>query len=62
MTCFRCELSLKSRLLGGLSFKSSIWERILAENIYLTNSQLDRIVNGGTITIKLSETEYEVVA
>ena len=50
-------------------FNDDIWEKTyqvsrddFAENIYLTNSQLDRIVNGGTITIKLSETEYEVEA
>ena len=50
-------------------YNKDIWEKTyqvsrddFAENIYLTNSQLDRIVNGGTITIKLSETEYEVAA
>ena len=50
-------------------FNDDIWEKTyqvsrddFAENIYLTNSQLDRIVNGGTITIKLSETEYAVEA
>ena len=50
-------------------FNDDIWEKTyqvsrddFAENIYLTNSQLDRIANGGTITIKLSEEEYEVIA
>lgn len=50
-------------------FNDDIWEKTyqvssddFAENIYFTNDQLDRIANGGTITVKLSETEYEVVA
>ena len=50
-------------------FNDDIWEKTyqvssddFAENIYFTDDQLDRIANGGTITIKLSETEYEVVA
>ena len=50
-------------------FNDDIWEKTyqvssddFAENIYFTDDQLDRIANGGTITVKLSETEYEVVA
>ena len=50
-------------------FNEDIWEKTyqvssddFAENIYFTDDQLDRIANGGTITVKLSETEYEVVA
>lgn len=50
-------------------FNDDIWEKTyqvsrddFAENIYLTNSQLDRISNGGTLTIILSEKEYEVIA
>lgn len=50
-------------------FNDDIWEKTyqvsrddFAENIYFTDDQLDRIANGGTITIKLNETEYEVVA
>ena len=33
-----------------------------AENIYLTNEQLDRVANGGSVNISLSETEIEVRA
>ena len=50
-------------------FNDDIWEKTyqvsrddFAENIYLTNSQLDRISNGGTISIILREEEYEVIA
>ena len=50
-------------------FNDDIWEKTyqvsrddFAENIYFTDDELDRIANGGTITVKLSETEYEVVA
>tara|TARA_R100001480_G_scaffold106403_1_gene108620 strand:- start:150 stop:494 length:345 start_codon:yes stop_codon:yes gene_type:complete len=50
-------------------FNDDIWEKTyqvskddFAVNIYLSDDQLERIVNGGTITIKLSDTEIEVTA
>jgi|TARA_R110000782_G_scaffold192043_1_gene281811 hypothetical protein len=50
-------------------FNKDIWEKThrvsgddFAENIYLSDDQLERVVNGGTITIKLSKTEIEVIA
>jgi len=33
-----------------------------AENIYLTDDQLDRVANGGSVNISFSETEMEVRA
>lgn len=50
-------------------FNEDIWEDTHAissddfsENIYLTDDQLDRVANGGSINISLSETEMEVRA
>lgn len=50
-------------------FNSDIWEKTyqvsrddFAENIYFTHDQLERIANGGSVNIKMDETEYEVRA
>ena len=50
-------------------FNKDVWEDSqaissddFAENIYLTDDQLDRVANGGSINISLSETEMEVRA
>ncbi len=50
-------------------FNDDIWEKTyqvsrddFAENIYFTHDQLERIANGGSVNIKMDETEYEVRA
>ena len=50
-------------------FNKDVWEDSqaisgddFAENIYLTDEQLDRVANGGSINISFSETEMEVRA
>ena len=50
-------------------FNKDVWEDSqaisgddFAENIYLTDEQLDRVANGGSININFSETEMEVRA
>ena len=50
-------------------YNKDIWEKTyevsrddFAENIFFSNDQLERIVNGGNVNICLSETEYEVRA
>jgi len=50
-------------------FNKDVWEDSqaisgddFAENIYLTDEQLERVANGGSINISLSETEMEVRA
>ena len=50
-------------------YNKDIWEKTykvsrddFAENIFFSDDQLERIVNGGNVNICLSETEYEVRA
>tara|TARA_R100001369_G_scaffold86436_1_gene120946 strand:- start:429 stop:821 length:393 start_codon:yes stop_codon:yes gene_type:complete len=50
-------------------FNKDVWEDSqaisgddFAENIYLTDDQLDRVANGGSVNISFSETEMEVRA
>ena len=50
-------------------FNEDVWEDThaisgddFAENIYLTDEQLERVANGGSINISLSETQIEVRA
>tara|TARA_R110002110_G_C12872244_1_gene661768 strand:- start:4 stop:375 length:372 start_codon:yes stop_codon:yes gene_type:complete len=50
-------------------FNEDVWEDThaisgddFAENIYLTKDQLERIANGGSVNISLSETQIEVRA
>lgn len=50
-------------------YNKDIWEKTyevsrddFAENIFFSDDQLERIVNGGNVDICLSETEYEVRA
>ena len=50
-------------------FNDDIWEKSyavssddFAENIYFTDDQLERIANGGTVTVTLAEDYYEVRA
>jgi hypothetical protein len=51
------------------NFNDDIWEKSyavssddFAENIYFTDDQLERIANGGTVTVTLAEDYYEVRA
>ena len=50
-------------------YNKDIWEKTyevsrddFAENIFFSDDQLERILNGGNVDICLSETEYEVRA
>ena len=50
-------------------YNEDVWEDAhaisgddFAENIYLTDEQLERVANGGSINISLSETQIEVRA
>ena len=50
-------------------FNEDVWEDThaisgddFAENIYLTDEQLERVANGGSVNISLSETQIEVRA
>ena len=50
-------------------FNKDVWEDAhaisgddFAENIYLTDEQLERVANGGSVNISLSETQIEVRA